>query len=38
MPSEIEWKLAELGAVINPPETAKLYDPLHEKGPTRASR
>ena len=33
MPSEIEWKLAELGAVINPPETAKLYAPLQEKEP-----
>ena len=35
MPSEIEWKLAELGAVINPPETAKLYVPLQEKEPYR---
>jgi len=35
MPSEIEWKLAELGAVINPPETAKLYAPLQEKEPYR---
>lgn len=33
MPSDIEWKLAELGAVINPPETAKLYAPLQEKEP-----
>ena len=33
MPSEIEWKLAELGAVINPPETAKLYAPLQETEP-----
>ena len=33
MPSEIEWKLAEFGAVINPPETAKLYAPLQEKEP-----
>jgi len=33
MPSEIEWKLAELGSVINPPETAKLYAPLQEKEP-----
>jgi len=33
MPSEIERKLAELGAVINPPETAKLYAPLQEKEP-----
>jgi acetyl esterase/lipase len=33
MPSEIEQKLAELGAVINPPETAKLYAPLQETEP-----
>ena len=33
MPSEIERKLAELGAVINPPETAKLYAPLQETEP-----
>src|SRR4026207_1075328 len=33
MPSEIEWKLAELGSVVNPPETAKLYTALHEKEP-----
>jgi acetyl esterase/lipase len=33
MPSEIGWKIAELGAVINPPETAKLYAPLQEKEP-----
>ncbi|MBX9588773.1 MAG: alpha/beta hydrolase [Hyphomonadaceae bacterium] len=33
MPSEIEWKLAELGAVIHPTETAKLYAPLQEKEP-----
>jgi triacylglycerol lipase len=33
MPSDIEWKLADLGAVINPPETAKLYAPLHETEP-----
>lgn len=33
MPSEIEWKLAELGPVINPRETAKLYAPLQEKEP-----
>ena len=38
MPSEIEWKLAELGAVINPPETAKLYAPLQEKEPYQGSR
>jgi triacylglycerol lipase len=33
MPSEIEQKLAALGAVVNPPETAKLYAPLQEKEP-----
>lgn len=33
MPSDIEWKLAELGAVISPAETAKLYAPLQEKEP-----
>jgi acetyl esterase/lipase len=33
MPSDIEAKLAELGAVINPAETAKLYAPLQEKEP-----
>ena len=33
MPSDIEWKLAELGSVINPPETAKLYAPLQPKEP-----
>ncbi|HEX6000541.1 MAG TPA: alpha/beta hydrolase [Hyphomicrobiaceae bacterium] len=33
MPSDIEWKLAKLGAVINPPETAKLYAPLQQKEP-----
>ena len=33
MPSDIEWKLAELGAVINPTETAKLYTPLQETEP-----
>ncbi len=33
MPTDIEAKLAELGAVINPPETAKLYAPLQEKEP-----
>lgn len=33
MSSDIEWKLAELGAVINPPETAKLYAPLQETEP-----
>ena len=33
MPSDIEWKLAELGAVIDPAETAKLYTPLQETEP-----
>ena len=33
MPAEIEAKLAELGAVINPPETAKLYTALQETEP-----
>jgi acetyl esterase/lipase len=33
MPAEIEWKLAEMGEVINPPETAKLYGPLQEAEP-----
>lgn len=33
MPGAIERKLAELGAVINPPETAKLYGPLQPKEP-----
>jgi triacylglycerol lipase len=33
MPGDIERRLAELGAVINPPETAKLYRPLQPKEP-----
>jgi triacylglycerol lipase len=33
IPEEIGKKLAELGPVINPPETAKLYAPLQEKEP-----
>src|SRR5262245_17899204 len=33
MPADIASKLAELGPVINPPETAKLYASLHEKEP-----
>ena len=33
MPAEIESKLAGLGAVINPPETAKLYTALQETEP-----
>jgi triacylglycerol lipase len=35
MPADIEAKVAALGAVINPPETAKLYAPLQEKEPYR---
>jgi triacylglycerol lipase len=33
MPPEIEWKLIDIGPVINPPETARLYVPLQEKEP-----
>jgi triacylglycerol lipase len=33
MPADIERKLAELGPVINPPETGKLYAALQEKEP-----
>jgi triacylglycerol lipase len=33
MPPEVEQKLAALGAVINPPETAKLYTALQETEP-----
>lgn len=33
MPAEIEAKVAALGVVINPPETAKIYAPLQEKEP-----
>jgi len=33
MPTEIEWKLAEMGAVINAPATASLYAPLQEQPP-----
>jgi acetyl esterase/lipase len=33
MHPDIEWKLAELGAVIDPPATAKLYAPLQEQEP-----
>ena len=33
VPAEIASKLAALGEVINPPETAKLYAPLQEKEP-----
>jgi len=32
-PSEIWEKVSKLGPVINPPETAKIYGPLHEKEP-----
>jgi triacylglycerol lipase len=35
MPSDIAAKVAEIGAVINPPATAKLYGPLQEKEPYR---
>jgi triacylglycerol lipase len=33
MPPDIAEKVAALGAVINPPETGKLYAPLQEKEP-----
>ena len=33
MPADIAAKLAEIGPVINPPETAKIYGPLAEKEP-----
>jgi triacylglycerol lipase len=33
MPGDIEKRLDELGVVINPPETAKLYGPLQPKEP-----
>jgi acetyl esterase/lipase len=36
MPADIEAKVAALGAVINPPETGKLYAPLQEKEPYKA--
>jgi hypothetical protein len=38
MPADIEAKVAALGPVINPPETAKFYAPLQEKEPYQASR
>jgi triacylglycerol lipase len=38
MPSEIASRLAELGPVINPPETARLYAPLQEKEPYQGIR
>src|SRR5262245_9293700 len=33
MPADVEAKVAALGAVINPPETAKIYASLHENEP-----
>lgn len=33
MPEDIEWTLAELGPVVDVPETARLYTPLQEKEP-----
>jgi acetyl esterase/lipase len=33
MPAEIEWKLVELGRVVDAPKTAALYAPLQEKEP-----
>ena len=33
MPAQVEQKLREMGRMIDPPETAKLYGPLHEKEP-----
>ena len=33
MPADVEQKLREMGRVINPTETAKLYIQLHQKGP-----
>jgi triacylglycerol lipase len=33
MPEDIAWKLAELGPVVDGPNTAKIYAPLQEKGP-----
>jgi acetyl esterase/lipase len=33
VPPEVEQRVRELGPVINPPETAKLYAPLQEKEP-----
>jgi triacylglycerol lipase len=32
-PAEVWEKVSKLGPVINPPETAKIYAPLHEKEP-----
>ena len=33
MPEEIAWKLLELGHVVELPNTARLYAPLHQKEP-----
>jgi triacylglycerol lipase len=33
MPAPVEQRLRDMGRVINPPETAKLYSPLHKKEP-----
>lgn len=33
MPAHVEQKVREMGRVINPPETAKLYSQLHQKEP-----
>src|SRR5262245_17050304 len=33
MPADLVAKVAEIGPVINPPETAKLYAPLQETEP-----
>jgi len=33
MPADIEWKLQELGRVIDPPKTGALYVPLQQKEP-----
>ena len=33
MPEEIAWKLLELGHVVDPPNTARLYAPLQQKEP-----
>jgi acetyl esterase/lipase len=35
MPTDIEWRLAELGAVADSTETAHLYAPLQETAPYR---
>jgi triacylglycerol lipase len=33
MPAQVEEKVREMGRVIDPPATIKLYDPLHSKEP-----